>query len=125
MVEAGHEAVGHRVLREEPHVGALEGMRRERAARRPAVEDQRVQRHVGEPETEPVEEADDKLDLSVPEGISIDDPVRMYLKEIGKVPLLTADEEIDIAKRLETGDEDAKLERHAGTGPGCLLRLGG
>ncbi len=51
---------------------------------------------------------EDDLDLSVPEGISIDDPVRMYLKEIGKVPLLTADEEIDLALRMEQGDEDAK-----------------
>lgn len=44
----------------------------------------------------------------MPEGISIDDPVRMYLKEIGKVPLLTAEEEIDIAQRMEKGDEAAK-----------------
>ena len=50
----------------------------------------------------------EQIDLSVPEGISIDDPVRMYLKEIGKVPLLTADEEIDIAQRMEQGDEAAK-----------------
>ena len=49
-----------------------------------------------------------QIDLSVPEGISIDDPVRMYLKEIGKVPLLTAEEEIEIATQLEAGDESAK-----------------
>ncbi|MEG0145878.1 MAG: RNA polymerase sigma factor RpoD [Clostridia bacterium] len=62
-----------------------------------------------EPEPEPVMEMnDDDLDLSVPDGVSIDDPVRMYLKEIGKVPLLTADEEISLAQRMEAGDEDAK-----------------
>ena len=50
----------------------------------------------------------DKIDLSAPEGVSIEDPVRMYLKEIGKVNLLTADEEIELAKRMEQGDENAK-----------------
>jgi RNA polymerase primary sigma factor len=55
------------------------------------------------------EEVDvENIDLSVPDGISIEDPVRMYLKEIGKVPLLNADEEIALARRLEVGDEDAK-----------------
>ena len=50
----------------------------------------------------------DKIDLSVPEGVSIEDPGRMYLKEIGKVSLLSADEEIELAKRMEKGDEAAK-----------------
>ncbi len=50
----------------------------------------------------------DKIDLSVPEGVSIEDPVRMYLKEIGKVSLLSADEEIELAKRMEKGDVAAK-----------------
>ncbi len=49
-----------------------------------------------------------KEDLSVPKGINVDDPVRMYLKEIGKIPLLTGDEEVELAKRMQIGDEIAK-----------------
>ena len=54
------------------------------------------------------DEEEVEIDLSLPKGINVDDPVRMYLKEIGKVPLLTAEEEIELAKRMEAGDEEAK-----------------
>ncbi|MGL4736893.1 MAG: RNA polymerase sigma factor RpoD [Cellulosilyticaceae bacterium] len=54
------------------------------------------------------EEEENEIDFTLPEGISIDDPVRMYLKEIGKVPLLSADDEIKLAQRMEEGDQEAK-----------------
>ena len=65
-----------------------------------------VEEETAEKEEEP------EIDLSVPEGVSLDDPVRMYLKEIGHVALLTAEEEVELAKRMEAGDERA---RHRGS----------
>lgn len=78
-------------------LGALEEMKIE-------VIDAVLEKDVSDEE----DDVDSDIDLSVPEGISIDDPVRMYLKEIGKVSLLSADEEVDLAKRMALGEDEAK-----------------
>ena len=62
------------------------------------------------PESVEQEKPPEIVDLSVTEGLSIDDPVRMYLKEIGRVPLLTAQQEVELAKRMEAGDEQAQKD---------------
>ena len=90
LEEDGIEVVG-----EVPEVAPVEPLERDEATLPPSD---------GEAEAPAPEE----IDLSVPEGIAIDDPVRMYLKEIGRVPLLSAQDEVELAKRIEAGDEEAK-----------------
>lgn len=71
-------------------------------------EDDELEVLIPEKLEEEEELTEEELDISVPEGVNVDDPVRMYLKEIGKVHLLSGEEEIDLARRMEEGDQEAK-----------------
>ena len=75
----------------------------------PSEDDLDVDDDIPPEEIENEEEVDvENVDLLVPDSVSIEDPVRMYLKEIGKVPLLSAEEEVELARRMELGDQEAK-----------------
>lgn len=73
----------------------------------PGITEEPTEEHEDQEQFQP-EEEEIEIDLTIPEGIALDDPVRMYLKEIGRVPLLLANEEIELARKVESGDETAK-----------------
>lgn len=73
----------------------------------PGINEEPTEEHEDQEQFQP-EEEEIEIDLTIPEGIALDDPVRMYLKEIGRVPLLLANEEIELARKVESGDETAK-----------------